>query len=44
MTFLDLSLAVLVAAALAAAGTLLVSGPTEDREELRRQLRSRRWR
>ena len=39
MTILDLSLAVLVAAALTAAGALLVSGPTEDREELGRQVR-----
>jgi hypothetical protein len=44
MTLLDLSLVIVVAAAIAAAGTFLVNGPTEDREELRRQLRSRRWR
>jgi hypothetical protein len=44
VTILDLSLAILVVAALTVAGALLVSGPTEDREELGRQLRSRRWR
>jgi hypothetical protein len=44
MTLLDLSLAVLVAAAITAASTLLVSGPVEDREEVRRQLQVRRWR
>jgi hypothetical protein len=39
---LDLSLAVLVGGALTAASVLLVSGPTEDREEVGRHLRSRR--
>jgi hypothetical protein len=44
VTLLDLSLTILATAALAAVGITLVSGPTEDREELRRQLRWRRWR
>ena len=44
MTLIDASLAFLVATVLSAVGVVLVSGPPEDREELGRQLRWRRWR
>jgi hypothetical protein len=44
MTLIDASLASVVATVLWAVGVALVSGPPEDRKELRRQLRWRRWR
>jgi hypothetical protein len=44
LTLIDASLAFLVATVLSAVGVALVSGPPEDREELDRQLRWRRWR
>jgi hypothetical protein len=44
MNLIDVSLAFLVATVLSAVGVALVSGPLDDREELGRQLRWRRWR
>jgi hypothetical protein len=44
MTLIDISVALLVATVLSAVGVALMSGPPEDREELGRQLRWRRWR
>jgi len=44
VTLIDLSLAFIVETVLSAVGVALVGGPPEDREELARQLRWRRWR
>lgn len=44
VTLIDISLAFLVVVVMSAAGVALVSGQPEDREELHRQLRWRRWR
>lgn len=44
VTLIDVGLAFLVVIVLSAVGMALVSGQPEDREELHRQLRWRRWR
>jgi hypothetical protein len=44
VTLIDVSLTFLVVVFMSAVGVALVSGQPEDREELHRQLRWRRWR